>query len=104
MRASELLGRRVLDEDGRPAGIVHDVLVRVGDGGSVTVSGIVVAPGTVRSRLAHAWGYAQGRAHGPFVMRALLRAGTSSEVIPTAQVRAWDEAASVVVRAVGESS
>ncbi len=104
MRASELLGREVVDEGGRHVGIVHDVRVRIGDGGAVTLTGIVVAPGTVRSRLAHAWGYAQGRAHGPFLMRALVGTGMSDEEIPTARVRSWDEAATVVVRAGGASS
>jgi sporulation protein YlmC with PRC-barrel domain len=99
MRASELLGRRVLDGDGREVGIVHDVVVRLGDDGRVSVSGLVVAPATVRARLAHAWGYAQGRARGPAVLRSWVMAGTPSEVVPAARVRSWDEASSVVLRA-----
>lgn len=99
MRASELLGRPVLGEDGRDLGIVHDVVVRLGNDGRVSVSGLVVAPATVRARLAHAWGYAQGRARGPAVLRSWVLAGTPSEVVPAKRVSSWDDAKSVVLRA-----
>lgn len=98
MRASELLGRPVVDHRGRRVGIVHDVRVRLGDDGGLSVSGLVVGPATARARLAHAWGYAQDRAIAPALLRSWLLAGPSSDVVPAARVHSWDEADSVVLR------
>ncbi len=88
MRASELLGRLVLDANGTAIGVVHDVRISlpgdIADAGSAvdqpqtgnilspTLVTLVVGPDDFRCRLAHAWGYAQGGSRGLALLSALL--------------------------------
>lgn len=71
MRASELLGSTVVDRSGGDVGVVRDVLVRRHGRGSFLVVGLAVASGRLAA-VAHAWGFASGRASGPWLLRKLL--------------------------------
>lgn len=106
MRASDLLARRVIDANGSPIGIVHDLRVmlpaRAVDENSDSAGqpraqdaprliALVVGPDGVRCRLAYAWGYAQGRSRGPAVFRALLAGqGKRTRTVPVTDVDSWD--------------
>lgn len=68
MRASELLASVVIDASGRSLGPVRDVRL---DPRDHRVAGVVVGDGRL-ARVAHAWGFAEGRARGPAPLRALL--------------------------------
>ena len=86
MRASELLGAPVIDADGRSLGPVRDL--RVTPNG-LEVVGLVVGNGRLAG-LAHAWGYAEGRARGPWLLRALMAsAARSTRFIAASQVADW---------------
>jgi sporulation protein YlmC with PRC-barrel domain len=86
MRASELLASQVYDASGRPLGPVRDI--RVSRSG-FRVVGLVVGGGPFAS-VAHGWGYAQGRADGPRVLRALTRRATrQARFIPAERVADW---------------
>ncbi len=86
MRASELLASEVVDATGRRLGPVRDVLVhRDGFG----VVGLVVGDGPFAG-IAHAWGYAEGRAQGPWLLRSLTRRATrNARFIPVEAVADW---------------
>jgi sporulation protein YlmC with PRC-barrel domain len=72
MRASELLSSEVVDGSGALLGPVRDIRVtREG----FRVAGLVVGGGPFAS-VAHGWGYAAGRASGPWVLHALTRRAT----------------------------
>lgn len=97
MKVSELLSRRVENADGTPLGIVHDLRVRIPAGAvehdpeTPDVVALVVGPDDRRCRLAYAWGYAQGRARGPAVLRALLAGQANrTHVVPVGDVDSWD--------------
>ncbi len=72
MRASELLRSEVVDARGRRLGPVRDIRI-TRDG--FRVAGIVVGGGPFAS-IAHGWGYAEGRAQGPWLLRVLTRRAT----------------------------
>lgn len=105
MKVSELLGRAVVDVHGNHVGVVHDlraVLPSEGHGESTlsahsaTTEGpkivaLVVGPDTWRCRLAHSWGFAQGHARGPALLKALVRGKESAQVVATAGVADWDD-------------
>ncbi|MDQ3934843.1 MAG: PRC-barrel domain-containing protein [Actinomycetota bacterium] len=86
MRATELLASRVVDERGAHVGRVRDV--RVSRAGWEVV-GLAVADGW-RARLAHRWGYAEGRAQGPWLLRRLTRAAVERTLfVPAERVTDW---------------
>lgn len=89
MRARQLLGSEALDGAGRRVGAVRDVrLVRTPDG-RLRVTGLVVGGGFLAGP-AHAWGFAEGRASGPWLLRKLLeRAARQARFVPASAVRDW---------------
>lgn len=93
MRASELIGARVVDDQGRAVGIVRDLRVEVGSVGSghaFPVAGIVVGLPGARSAAAHRWGYAERRAAGPAIFRRLLQPAVERSIlIPVERVADW---------------
>lgn len=107
MKVSELMSRRVENADGTPLGIVHDLRVRVPadaaehDPQPPDVVALVVGPDDRRCRLAYAWGYAQGRARGPAVLRALLAGQAKrTRAIPVGDVDSWDLGGRIRLRGV----
>lgn len=89
MRASELLATAVVDADGRDLGPVHDIRVTGADDG-FAVAGLVVGGGGLLAWMAHAWGYAEGRAQGPVVLRALTApAARRARFVPADRVVEW---------------
>ncbi|HEY0644073.1 MAG TPA: PRC-barrel domain-containing protein [Nocardioides sp.] len=95
MRASDVLGRSVVDRTGEEVGIVHDLRVRLprSPGEAPVVVRLVVGPPTLRCRLAHAWGYAQDREHGPgpSLVRLLVGTGSGARSVLASAVADWDE-------------
>ncbi len=86
MRANELLASRVVDERGTYVGQVRDIRV---SGSDYSVVGLAVGDGW-RSRIAHRWGYAEGRAQGPTLLRALLRPAVERTLyVPADRVSEW---------------
>lgn len=50
----------------------------------------MVGPGDLRSRVAHAWGYAEGHAQGPGLIRAFAARGVEeAKVVPAEEVLDW---------------
>lgn len=89
MRASELLGAPVVDADGVELGPVRDVRVTE-SGGALTVAGLVVGGGPL-AHLAHAWGFAEGRAQGPWLFRVLTGpASRDARFVSAARVAEWE--------------
>jgi sporulation protein YlmC with PRC-barrel domain len=93
MRASELIGAPVFDHSGEQVGVVRDLRVAVEQpaaGGGFPIVGLVLSQSGARSAAAHAWGFAQGRAEGPPLLRRLLgRAAVRSILIPAERVLEW---------------
>lgn len=77
MRASELIDSPVYDESGRFAGAVRDLRLDAdrADDGSFPILGIVLGDTGARAAAAHAWGFAEGRAQGPWLLRRLAGDG-----------------------------
>jgi hypothetical protein len=106
MRASEVLGREVVDGQGAGVGVVHDlrVLLPTSDTAPAAADGLrllalVVGPGDLRCRLAYAWGLAQGRARGPWLLRALvLGKAARGRAVPAEDVASWDDRGRVRLR------
>lgn len=91
MRASELLGRVVIDGSGRRLGPVRDLRISRAQGERTTflVAGLVIGDGPVAA-LAHAWGYAEGRTQGPLLLRRLTaRASREARFVATERVVDW---------------
>jgi sporulation protein YlmC with PRC-barrel domain len=93
---SRILGAPVLDAHGGPVGVVHDLHLRHqharSDRPLGTVDGLVVGPGDLRSRLAHAWGYGEDADRGPVVLRMLFSgAAARARVVPATAVRSWTQ-------------
>ena len=93
MRLTELLASSVVDGEGRSLGPVRDV--RLSDrapgaaGPRFTVAGLVIGGGLL-ARPAHAWGFAEGRACGPWLLGALTRrAVRQARFIPAEHVLDW---------------
>ncbi len=91
---SDVLAATVHDQAGSPLGLAHDVRLGKGDGrhGPVVgpVTGLVVGGTGWRSRLAHAWGYTEGRSHGPALLGALLQPEAfRARVVPVSAVLSW---------------
>jgi hypothetical protein len=99
MRISELLSSEVVDETGRSGGWVHDVRIsgEPGPGEEAApfrVVGLVIGGG----RLPHAWGFAEGRATGPWLLRVLTARGArQARFVPAARVESW-EAGTIRIR------
>ncbi|MDP9401641.1 MAG: hypothetical protein M3P39_12015 [Actinomycetota bacterium] len=88
MRASELLASQVVDASGHSLGPVRDLRV-THDGDRIHVAGIVVCDAPL-ARAAHAWGFAEGRARGPWLLRALTaRATARARFVPAHRVVDW---------------
>jgi hypothetical protein len=100
MRASEVLGARVIDAQGREIGVVQDLRARrEAAGASAAVRGrflivaVVVGGDGILARAAHGWGFAADRAQGPWLLRRLTkRAVERSLVVPSELVESWDPA------------
>ncbi len=86
MRASELLASQVVDATGRRLGPVRDVrLTKKG----FRVVGLVIGRGPFAG-IAHGWGYAEERAHGPALLSALTRrAIRNARFVPAERVIDW---------------
>ena len=86
MRASDLLASEVVTTGGRRVGPVRDI--RVSREGFRLV-GLVVGGGWVAG-LAHSWGYAEGRAQGPWILQAMMRRATrQARFVPIGRVVEW---------------
>ena len=86
MRASDLLSSTVIDESGHPVGRVHDIRIERPAPGRFRVAGLAVGGG----HLAHAWGFAEQRATGPWLLRALTaRASRTTRFVPAERVVDW---------------
>jgi hypothetical protein len=94
VRLSELIHTRVVDEDGRRRGRVHDVRL-VQDGplhganAAFRVDAVVIGAGALSTRL----GYLRGGVRGPWLLRAVFgRLERRASVVPMRAVQ-WDAAA-----------
>jgi sporulation protein YlmC with PRC-barrel domain len=86
MRATELLGTEVVDDAGRSLGPVRDLRV-VPD--TLEVAGLVVGNGPFAA-IAHRWGYAEGRARGPWVLRGIAaHVSRDARFVPADEVLDW---------------
>ena len=89
MRASELMSATVVAKDGVLLGPVRDLRIAIEPDGSLVVSGVVVGGGGF-ARIAHAWGFAEGRAQGPWLFRRLTdEACRVARFAPADEVRSW---------------
>jgi hypothetical protein len=101
VRLSELIHAKVVDEDGRRRGRVHDVRL-VQDGplsgadAAFRVDAVVIGAGSLGTRL----GYLRGGVKGPWLLRTVFgRLERRASVVPMGDVE-WDAAARrVTVRA-----
>ena len=90
MRLSEILGRTVADQGGAPIGVVHDLRARVAANGDWRITGLAVASDDLRSKAALRWGYAEGRATGPWVLRRLMaKQSAAARFVPAELVTDW---------------
>jgi sporulation protein YlmC with PRC-barrel domain len=84
MRASEIIGRRVLDVHDRDIGRVHDIRIERSDD-TFRICGLTVGPVAVAQRL----GYGRGQMAGPWPLTALFRALASRSLyVPWSDVTA----------------
>lgn len=90
MRASELIGSPAFDEGGRFAGIVRDLRLAAEPAadGSFAILGVVLGEHGARNAAAHAWGFAEGRAEGPWLLRRLVGDG-DPRFVPVDLVLDW---------------
>lgn len=111
MRASDLLGMRVVDGAGADLGPVRDLRVTwekdvasppVAVASRFEIAGVVVGGGRL-ARLAHAWGFTEGRATAPWIIRRLFaEAIAAARCVPAEQVRSWGPSAVVLGCRAGE--
>jgi hypothetical protein len=79
-----------VDADGRRLGRVHDVRV-VREGEAFRVVSVLFGAGAL-STIATVWGYTEGRASGPWLLRRLLEPGVRKELLVSADdVAEWGE-------------
>ena len=89
MTLSALLASRVEDAAGRDVGPVRDVRLRGLGTSEACVAGIVVGRGRFAA-IAHAWGFAEGAAQGPWVLRRLTdRAVHAARFVASEFVADW---------------
>ncbi len=89
MRLSELMASTVVDAAGQSLGPVRDVRLAEPEDGRLVLAGLVIGDGHFASA-AHAWGFAEGRADGPWLLRALTaRAVRQARFVPVEQVVKW---------------
>lgn len=89
MRLSELIGSNCRDRSGVRVGRVYDLRLAHGPSG-FRVIGVVVGRDRLRSRIAHSWGYAEGRASGPWLLARIAAIGTlESRFVPIERVTDW---------------
>jgi sporulation protein YlmC with PRC-barrel domain len=89
MRATELLASAVYDRTGGRVGDVRDVRLAHERDGTFRVVGLVVGEGPL-AEIAHAWGFAEGRASGPWLFRKLLEpASRQARFVPAEDVADW---------------
>ena len=94
MRASELLASVVVDSSGRRVGAVRDLRVAWdkpsgASGSTFRLVGLVVGDGPLAG-IAHAWGFAEGRARGLLLLRAVTAPATRQAVlVPATRVVDW---------------
>jgi hypothetical protein len=85
VRVAELLASVVADRNGRSLGPVRDVRI----GADLTIAGLVVGGGFLAT-LAHAWGFAERRAAGPWPLRVLTASATrDARFVPAEVVVDW---------------
>jgi hypothetical protein len=85
VRVAELLASVVIDRNGRSLGPVRDIRLS----GDLSIAGVVVGGGFLAT-LAHAWGFAEGRAAGPWPLRALTASATrAARFVPADVVVEW---------------
>ena len=88
MRISELLGAPVVDPAERQIGVVRDLHVTPAPRFQVT--GLTIGQPGWLDRAAHAWGFAEGRAEGPWPLRKLTqRAARRARFAPVEVVGSW---------------
>jgi hypothetical protein len=91
MRATDLLSSTVVDETGTAVGRIHDIRITRHDpsddeGGRFRIAGLAVG----RGLLAHAWGFAEKRAVGPWLLRAITARGSrTARFVPAERVIDW---------------
>jgi len=91
MRATDLLSLPVVDENGHSMGRVHDLRItrrpdQDGRPRGLFVAGLAVGGG----RLAHAWGFAERRATGPWLLRMMTaRAARAARYLPADRIVGW---------------
>jgi sporulation protein YlmC with PRC-barrel domain len=92
MRVSELLGSRVFDVDGAPAGVVTDLrLAQIGPVkgalAELEVEALLVSPRTTGSL----FGYDRRSEQGPWLVRAVIRRlHRGARLVSWDDVAAWD--------------
>lgn len=88
MRISELLDAPVVDPAERQIGVVRDL--RVTPGPRFQVTGLTIGQPGWLDRAAHAWGFAEGRAAGPWPLRKLTqRAARRARFAPVELIGSW---------------
>ncbi len=89
MRATELLSSQVYDSGGIHVGSVRDVRLARERDGSFRVVGLIVGDGFL-AEIAHGWGFADGRASAPWLLRKLFeRASRRARFVPVDDVKEW---------------
>lgn len=93
MRASDVIGRDVHDQDGRRLGHVIDLRCTpdegrsTGGGTSLRITAVVVSRRHTGSQL----GYDRHEQQGPWLIRAIVRRlHRDLQVVPTSSVTAWE--------------
>jgi hypothetical protein len=88
-RSCDQSGPSFYDRAGGRVGDVRDVRVAHERDGTFRVVGLVVGEGPL-AEIAHAWGFAEGRASGPWLFRALLEpASRQARFVPAEDVADW---------------
>lgn len=103
MLASELLDAVVQDSSGQAIGRLRDVRFAL-DGDRYRATGIVIGHSGPAGAIAHGWGFAEGRADGPWLLRALLARGSrEARFVHAHDVLEWSRDGAVVLREGHES-
>jgi hypothetical protein len=91
MRATDLLSCTVVDETGTAVGRVHDIrILRHGASDDAADAFLVVGLAVGGGLLAHVWGFAEKRAVGPWLLRAITARGSrTARFVPAQRVTDW---------------